>query len=177
MATISAAPAALQELFGTGLRNQHAVEKQALSIMEPQLSRIENYPEVADQLRVHIEETNRQIERLDELLAGFNTSASGLKDMGLSMTGGMAALAHTVAGDEILKNSFANYAFEHFEIAGYKSLLTLAEDGGFGQATALLNQSLSEEERMATWIGDALPGITRKYAQLYSEHGSHGAKV
>ncbi|ONF95337.1 ferritin-like domain-containing protein [Sphingomonas jeddahensis] len=167
----------MRELFITGLVNAHAVEKQALSIMTPQVERIENYPEVADRLRLHIEETNGQIARLDEILAGFDTSSSALKDLGLSMTGGMAALTHSVAGDEIIKNSFANYAFEHFEIAAYKSLLVMAEDGGFANATPLLKQSLGEEEAMAQWIDEALPMVTRRYATLYAEGGSGVAKV
>lgn len=100
-----------------------------------------------------------------------------LKDAALSMSGGMAAIVHSVAGDEILKNSYANYAFEHFEIAAYKSLLTLADDGGFGQATAALRQSLAEEEAMAAWIDQSLPDVTRRYASLYAEAGSGEAKV
>jgi len=167
----------LRELFVTGLVNAHAVEKQALSIMTPQLERIENYPEVADRLRLHIDETHNQIARLDELLEGLGTSSSTLKDMGLSMSGGMAAIAHSVAGDEIVKNSFANYAFEHFEIAAYKSLLVMAEDGGFAQATPLLKLSLKEEQDMAQWIDDSLPLVTRRYAALYAEGGSSAAKV
>jgi ferritin-like metal-binding protein YciE len=177
MATLAGSSETVRELFIVGLRNAHAVEKQALAIMTPQVSRIENYPEVADQLRLHIDETNAQIGRLDEILAGFDTSSSAFKDLGLSMSGGMAAIAHSVAGDEILKNSFANYAFEHFEIAAYKSLLTLAEDGGFGSASSLLQQSLSEEQRMASWLDEALPRITRRYADLYASEGSMGAKV
>lgn len=164
-------------LFITGLRNAHGVEKQALSIMTPQVSRIEHYPEVADRLRRHIEETNGQLARLDELLASFDTSGSALKDAALSFTGTMAALAHTPAGDEILKNSFANYAFEHFEIAGYMSLLTLAEVGGFANANAPLQQSLKEEQDMAEWIGESLPLVTRRYAGLYAEEGASEAKV
>ena len=167
----------LHDLFVTGLTNQHGVEKQALAIMAPQLSRIEHYPEVADRLRQHIDETNRQIERLDELLAGFDTKGSLIKDTVLGLSGSMASLAHTVAGDEILKNSFANYAFEHFEIAGYKSLLVLAEDGGFAQATSLLNQSLGEEQSMAQWIDESLPLVTRRYATLYATEGAGTAKV
>jgi len=167
----------LRELFVTGLVNAHAVEKQALSIMTPQVERIENYPEVADRLRLHIEETRGQIARLDEILADFDTSGSTIKDLGLSLSGSMAALTHSVAGDEIVKNSFANYAFEHFEIAAYKSLLVLAEDGGFAKAAPLLTQSLSEEQAMAQWIDDALPTITRRYASLYAEGGSGAAKV
>jgi ferritin-like metal-binding protein YciE len=167
----------LTTLFTVGLRNAHAVEKQALSIMTPQVSRIEHYPEVADRLRQHIDETNNQIARLDELLEQFDTSGSVLKDAALSFSGTMAALAHTPAGDEIVKNSFANYAFEHFEIASYKSLLVMAEDGGFTGATPLLQQSLGEEQSMAQWIDESLPLVTRRYAKLYAEGGASEAKV
>lgn len=167
----------IQSLFVTGLRNVHAVEKQALSIMTPQVARITHYPEVADRLQRHIEETNGQIARLDELLAGLDTSGSMLKDTAMSLSGSMAAIAHSVAGDEILKNSFANYAFEHFEIASYKSLITLAEDGGFTQATPLLRQSLREEESMAAWIDETLPEVTRQYVRHYADGGSSEAKV
>jgi len=170
-------PETSQHLFLTGAINLHAVEKQALSIMTPQVARIEQYPEVADRLRLHIEETNGQIDRLDEILASFDSSASMLKDAGLSLSGSMAAIVHTVAGDEILKNSFANYAFEHFEIAAYKSLLTLAEDCGLSQTTALLQQSLQEEQSMAQWIDESLPMVTRRYASLYEDGGAGTAKV
>lgn len=168
--------ASLQELFITGLRNIHAVEKQALSIMEPQLARIEHYPEVAELLRKHIAETEGQLRRADELLEQLGTSASTLKNAGLSFTGTMAALTHSVAGDEIVKNSFANFAFEHFEIASYTSLLTLAEVVGFS-ATTGLEQSLREEQAMATAIGESLPAVTRKYAALYDQAGASEAKV
>ncbi len=167
----------LRELFIVGLRNAHAVEKQALSIMTPQVERIVNYPQVADRLRLHIDETHGQIARLDEVLASLDSSGSVLKDTALSMSGGMAAIVHSVAGDEILKNSYANYAFEHFEIASYKSLLTLAEDGGFAQATTALGQSLAEEEAMAAWIDESLPLITRRYVALRAEAGSGEAKL
>ena len=167
----------LHDLFVAGARNLHAVEKQALSIMTPQVTRLEHYPEVAERLRLHIDETHRQIERLDRILAKEGSGASAIKDLGLSLSGGMAAMAHTVAGDEILKNGFTNYAFEHFEIAGYVSLMTFAEDARIADATALLQQSLDEERRMAEWIGEALPLITRRYADLYAQDGSSAAKV
>lgn len=51
--------------------------------------------------------------------------------MALSISGSMAALGHTVAGNEILKNSFANFACENFEVAAYKSSITVAELRGY----------------------------------------------
>ncbi|MBF5080066.1 ferritin-like domain-containing protein (plasmid) [Paracoccus marcusii] len=154
------------DVFIIGLKNAHAMENQALSIMKPQLSRIEHYPEVAAQLDLHIRETDNQMQRLEQILAEVDESHSSLKDAALSFTGSMAALTHSMASDEILKNSYANYAFEHFEIAAYISLITAAEESGATQATALLRQNLDEERRMAGWIEENLPAVTRAYIGL-----------
>lgn len=156
------------ELFTTGLKNAHGVEHQALQLMDRQIEHLENYPEVADMLRMHRAETEQQIARIDELLAGFDMTPSAVKDAVLSFTGNLAALAHMPAPDEILKNTFANHAFENFEIAAYTSLLTMADIGGFTNATAPLQQSLSEEQRMAQLVLDSVPTVTRKYAELRS---------
>lgn len=78
----------------------------------------------------------------------------------------MAALSHTVAGDEILKNSMANFAFEHFEIAAYKSLITIAELGGFAAMVNPLQASLGEEIAMAAWLEGNLRPTTIKFANL-----------
>ena len=165
----------VRDVFITGLRNAHAMEEQALSIMEPQLKRIENYPDIARRLEEHIRETHGQIQRLETILANVGESASGLKDWALSMVGGMASMGHAVAGDEILKNSFANFAFENYELAAYSSLVTLADAGGFDEARSALLQSLDEEKAMAEWIGSHLPDVTRRYVELRQagEQASH----
>lgn len=154
-----------QQLFITGLQNAHGVEHQALALIDRQLDHLANYPEVSEMLRKHRTETEGQLSRIDELLQGFDTSASALKDVALSLAGNMAAMAHLPAPDEIIKNSLANHAFEHFEMAAYTSLLTIAEVGGFAKATPMLQQSLTEETRMADWVLSSLPDLTRKYIE------------
>lgn len=154
------------DIFITGLRNAHAMENQALSIMRPQVARIENYPDVARRLELHITETEGQIARLERLLEGAGENHSALKDMALSLSGTMAALTHSAAADEIVKNSFANYAFEHFEIAAYKSLITLAQQARNSQAVQLLQQNLDEELAMAKWLDDHIAPVTLQYAAL-----------
>lgn len=67
--------ASLQDLFVVWLRNAHAVERQPLSITTPQVEHIVNHPEVAEQLRLHIDETQGRISRIDELSAGLDPSA------------------------------------------------------------------------------------------------------
>jgi ferritin-like metal-binding protein YciE len=156
----------IRSIFVTGLKNAHAMENQALSIVKPQLSRIESYPEVAARLEQHMRETEGQIARLEELLDSLAEDRSRLKDMALSLTGAMAAMGHAVAGDEILKNSFANFAFENFEIAAYKSLITVAEHGGFQGLVPALRANLDEEIQMAQWLDDNLKSVTLKFASL-----------
>lgn len=155
-----------RKIFVTGLKNAHAMENQALSIMKPQVKRIENYPEIAAKLDQHIRETEGQIARLEELLASLGEDHSSLKDMALSAVGSMAALSHTVAGDEILKNSFANFAFENFEIAAYKSLIALAELAGYPGLVSSLQANLDEEIRMAGWLESNLHETTLRFAAL-----------
>jgi len=155
-----------REVFITGLRNAHAMENQALSIMKPQLKRIENYPDVAAKLEQHISETEGQIVRLEEILSGLREDHSSLKDMALSLTGTMAAMGHTIAGDEILKNAFANFAFENFEIAAYKSLIALAEAGGYNAAANALKANLDEEKAMADWLDANIASVTTKFLSL-----------
>jgi ferritin-like metal-binding protein YciE len=155
-----------REIFIIGLRNAHAMESEALGIMKPQLSRIESYPLVAARLDQHIRETEGQQQRLADLLDAMGESNSTVKDTALSIMGTMAAMGHALAGDEILKDSFANFAFENFEIAAYSSLLVLSEAGQFHQATQILQQNLAEEEAMAEWLRQNLAGVTRQFAGL-----------
>lgn len=157
---------ASHEVFVTGLRNAHAMENQAVSIIKPQLSRLESYPEVSELLERHLRETEGQIARLEDILDGLDESESGVKDTMMSMTGAMSAMAHTMASDEILKNSLANFAFENFEIAAYTSLITAAEMAGGTRAIPLLEQNLEEERRTAQMIEQMLPSITQKYITL-----------
>jgi ferritin-like metal-binding protein YciE len=160
---------AVRSLFVVGLRDAHAVENQALALIDRQLDRIKNYPEVAERLRSHRTETEVQIDRLEKILSSLGESHSALKDAALSLSGNLAALGHTIAGDEILKNTFANLAFENFEAASYRGLITIAEIGSFNAAVPALRSSLDEEVAMASWIEESIPAVTRKYLSLVSQ--------
>ena len=66
-------------------------------------------------------------------------------------------------GDEILKNHFANHAFENFEIASYLSLVALAEASGRGGHVGMLEASLGEERKTAQALHDMTGDLTRAY--------------
>jgi ferritin-like metal-binding protein YciE len=152
-------------IYLTGLRNQHAVENQAIELLERQVGRLENYPEMEERMRRHIEESREQARRLEDLLSHYDTSHSSIKDAAMSLMGNMAAIGHSTASDEVLKNTIANFAFEHYEIASYKSLLTLADLVGDRAGRGPLETSLREEQDMAAWIAEHIGPTVRRFAE------------
>ncbi len=153
----------VKNIFITGLQNAHALEKEALQLMQRQVERFEHYPEMSDLLRTHIAETEGQVRRLDEMLHTFGEDRSLLKDMATQFMANMAAAGHMPMADEVLKNTFANHAFENFEIASYKSLIAMAEAAGHQRFVPALQETLREEEKTAQAIRDMIEPITQKY--------------
>lgn len=156
----------VRSIYVTALQNTHALEMQALQIMERQVERLEHYPELAEALNNHIRETHGQRQRLEAELQALGETPSTIKEGVLGLMGNMAALAHAPAQDEILKNTFANQAFENYEIAAYRSLLTMADGAGRSQSRSALEQSLHEEEAMANRVASLVVPITRRYLSL-----------
>jgi len=152
----------------TGLHNAHAMETQAIQLLTRQVERLENYPELEARLRAHLEESKAQRTRLEEVLQTLDEQHSALKEAVLGLGGNIAALAHTAASDEIIKNTLANYMFEHFEIAAYKSLIAMSEFIGHPASAAAAQASLREEEAMAAWIDERIGTTTTIFLERVS---------
>ncbi|MGM4967785.1 ferritin-like domain-containing protein [Tardiphaga sp. 1201_B9_N1_1] len=152
-----------KDIYIVGLRNAHAMEVQARELMERQSERTNDYPDVKMMLTKHVTETKDQLARLERCLTACGEDSSSLKDKAQSLVANVTALFHSAADDEILKNTFANNAFENFEIAAYKSLITLAEAAGCNGDTQLLRLSLAEEQKMADWVDANVEKVTTAY--------------
>ncbi len=137
------------EHYHDWLRDAHAMEKQAESMLESMASRIENYPDIKARIEQHISETKHQITMLEEVLDRNGISRSVLKD---SMSK-MAAMGQSIGGmfpsDEIVKGSISGYVFEQFEIACYTSLLAAAKKAGDTASIPTIEAILKEEMQMA----------------------------
>jgi ferritin-like metal-binding protein YciE len=55
------------------------------------------------------------------------------------------AVTHSMFEDELIKNDLANFAFENYEIAAYRSLLILSEQAPAKTVVSPLQTSLNEE--------------------------------
>ena len=151
------------EHYHDWLRDAHAMEKQAESMLESMASRIDNYPDVRARIEQHINETKRQITLLEEILDRNDISRSVLKD---SMSK-MAALGQSIGGmfpsDEIVKGSISGYVFEQFEIACYTSLLAAAKKAGDTASIPAIETILAEEREMADWLIRHIPQTTEQF--------------
>jgi ferritin-like metal-binding protein YciE len=154
-----------REVLIVGLRNAHAVESQAIELLERQVRALDDYPDVQSRVQQHLDETRSQLKRLEDCLDQLGEGRSVIKDVALSTLGNFMALSNTMADDAILKNAFASYSFEHYEIAAYQSLLELAALADEPELTSLLEQNLSEEQAMADWLATNIRPVTRNYVR------------
>lgn len=145
------------------LRDAHAMEAQAETMLNAQIGRLETYPAVKMRMEQHLRETEAQRAALRRLLESHGESASGLKDtMGKIMAAGQG-LSGVFASDEVMKGALAGYTFEHMEIASYRMLITGAQELGLTDAVAVLEPILQEEIAMADWLGENLAPLTRSF--------------
>jgi ferritin-like metal-binding protein YciE len=154
-------PVQKEEAMNDAAREVYGIA--ARELMERQSERLDDYPDVKAKLLAHLGETNEQLRRLEQCLQACGESTSSLKDTAQSFLPNAQAIAHSIAGDEILKNTFATNAFENFEIAAYKSLLALCSAAGMDTARAQLEASLREEQQMANWIDSNVDKVTMEY--------------
>ena len=152
----------------TGLRNAYALEGQALTTMRTVHDRLEHYPQLKAGIAQHIAETERQQAMVEECLHGLNESPSTLKEMATKLAANLQGMAHMTAGDEVLKNAFALFAFEHFEQASYRSLIVMAEAAGESGIAQTCREILRQEEEAGRKIGAMIEDVTRTYLQLDS---------
>ncbi|RWK44727.1 MAG: ferritin-like domain-containing protein [Mesorhizobium sp.] len=152
-----------QERLTQWLRDAHAMEEQAETMLSGQIRRLENYPELRDRMRMHLDETRQQAQRLEQCLDRMGEGSSTLKDAGGKIVAMGQNISGMFAGDEVMKGSLASYTFEHMEIASYKMLIAAAGEVGDAEAQRVCEQNLREEEAMADWLESNLGTVTTEF--------------
>lgn len=143
------------------LRDAHAMEEQALTMLQGMADRFENYPQLRARIRSHIQETEGQLAALARLLDRKGVDSSG--DAMRPVSALAPPIAECFTDDEVVKGTLAIYAFENMEIASYRILITAAEQLGDAEAVDVFNRSLEQEEAMADWLASHSAQITRSF--------------
>jgi ferritin-like metal-binding protein YciE len=156
-----------KEVFVQGLRNQHAVEMQAIATIEKQLGRYDNYADLHARMQQDLTNSKTQAARLEKLLSHHGTSASGTKETVTSVVGTVAGMVHITADDQVVKDVLAATGYKHYEIASYNSLLAMAQAIGDTDCPPVLQESVAEEQEMAEWLQKHTPEIVAAYLHRF----------
>lgn len=138
----------LQDLFIHELSDIYSAEKQLTKAL-PKMARAANDPKLSEAFTLHLEETQGQIERIDQVI---ETTGLKLKRIKCAAMEGLVEEGKDLI-DEIEKGPVrdagligAAQKVEHYEIASYGTLCVMAEQLGHRDALKLLKETLSEEK-------------------------------
>ncbi|MEU0492449.1 ferritin-like domain-containing protein [Nocardiopsis sp. NPDC006139] len=143
------------------LNDAYAMERSLEETLERHLKDAEGEPEVHARIQRHLEETRRQAETVESCVQSLGGKVSKVKSVFAEMMGAVQGMANKPAKDTLVKNSLADYAAEHFEIACYKALIVAARELGEVGIAERLTGILREEEAMARFLEEKLPHAVR----------------
>ncbi|WP_343717829.1 ferritin-like domain-containing protein [Inquilinus sp.] len=145
------------------LRDAYAMESQAVSLLETQISRLETYPQARAKVQEHLQQTHRQRQDVEDCLAKLGADPSTLKDIAQKTIANVQGMFHAMSEDEVLKHALGSYAFEQFEAGSYRMLAAAARDAGEPGIAETCERIQVEEEEMGDWIWEQMPTLTQEY--------------
>ncbi|WEX77501.1 DUF892 family protein [Sinorhizobium numidicum] len=145
------------------LRDAHAMEEQAITMLTSQSRRLENYPELKARIDKHLQETRDQAAMLEQCLERGGGGTSALKDISGKIVAVGQGLSGLFVSDEVVKGTLANYTFEHMEIVSYRVLIAAANYAGDQEAKQVCETILQQEIAMAEWLEQHVTDITRTF--------------
>ncbi len=141
----------LEEVLVDQLRDLLSAEGQLVKAL-PKMAKAAHDPKLKQAFAKHTEETKVHVERLKQVfeLLGERAKAKLCKAMQGLVEEGQETIAEgkekeAIASDLAL--AVAAQKVEHYEMAGYGSARTIAEQLGNQKVARLLKQTLSEEEK------------------------------
>jgi ferritin-like metal-binding protein YciE len=139
----------LKELFIEELRDIYWAEKHLVKAL-PKMEKASSSEELANAFSEHLAVTQEQVNRLEQVFELLGENPRGKKCEAME---GLVKEAESVIGDTEAGTSTRDVALiiaaqkvEHYEIAAYGGLATLAKTLGKNKVKELLGQTLEEEK-------------------------------
>jgi ferritin-like metal-binding protein YciE len=154
----------LRDLYVEQLQDLYSAENQLVEAL-PKMAKAASHPQLKQAFQNHLAETQRQVQRLDQIFQGIGQKPGG------HTCKAMEGLIKE--GDEMIKMRgepsaidagliAAAQRVEHYEIAGYGCVRTYANQLGDQQSAMLLQQTLDEEgkaDKLLTQIAEQVINI------------------
>ncbi|MBB4636792.1 ferritin-like domain-containing protein [Longimicrobium terrae] len=120
------------------------------------LTREVNNPEMKARVEEHAAETEEQIERLKRAFEAIGEKAKAEKcDAAVGLKAEHDSFKKEEKPSKPVLEAFdlgSSLRVEHYEIAGYRTAIAIAQVMGENEVVSLLNETLREEEAMASFI-------------------------
>jgi ferritin-like metal-binding protein YciE len=141
---------ALHTLFVTELKDIYWAEKHLVKAL-PKMKKAATSTELQNAIETHLEETQVQVTRLEEVfgLLGEKAQAKKCEAMEGLIEEGEGIVEETEDGSATRDVGIilASQKIEHYEIATYGGLIQLAKTLGLYDAAEILGETLAEEKR------------------------------
>src|SRR3954447_4323928 len=138
----------LYDAFLDELRDSYDAEKQLTKALT-KLSKASSNPKLRQAFETHLQETQGQIERLEQVFESLDEKARGKHCDGIA---GIIEEGKSVMEEEFDDATMdacliaAGQRAEHYEMAAYGTLIAWAQSMGHTEATNLLQEILEEEK-------------------------------
>ena len=138
----------LHDAFIDELRDTYDAEKQLTKAL-PKLAKAASNPKLREAFEAHLEETQGQIDRLEQVFESLDEKVRGKHCDGIAgiIDEGKAIMEEDF--DETTMDACliaAGQRAEHYEMAAYGTLVAWAQAMGHSEAAMLLQQTLDEEK-------------------------------
>lgn len=155
--------ATIRERVVEWLRDAHAAEEQAHTMLRKTAQQLEGHPEFRAGLERHGDLSEGQALRLKECLETLGESTSAIK----TITGQATAFAQTLSGnfvsDEPVKAVLAIASFAQMEVSSYRILATASASANLDAVASLCQTLLNEENDFLRWLEGQTEVVTRDY--------------
>jgi ferritin-like metal-binding protein YciE len=153
----------LNELFVEELRDIYWAEKHLTKAL-PKMSKAATSPELTDAFLTHLEQTEEQIGRVEQVfdILGLPARAKKCEAMEGLVKEAQSGIEDTPKGSSVRDAALIICAqkIEHYEIAAYGSLVQLAKTIGKNDVAELLTETLEEEKQTDVLLTElAVSGI------------------
>ena len=143
------AESALKELFVDEIKDIYWAEKHLASAL-PKMIKGATSEDLKTTITNHLEETKNHVTRLESVFESIGEKATAKKCLAMEglLKEATELLEDTDKGTEVRDVAIISAAqkVEHYEIASYGTLRTLAGTLGFDEAQKLLDETLAEEK-------------------------------
>ena len=137
----------LRQLYIDELKDLYNAENQLVKAL-PKMAKAASSEELRSAFLEHLEETKGQVERLETIFDALEESPKGKKCAGMEGLVKEGSENISEYDEEVLDAALIGAAqrVEHYEMAGYGTVIAFAELLGENQQVSLLQETLEEEK-------------------------------